>query len=301
MRRSLLGQIVTAGPVHRRAARPARSSRTRATTCGGTGRVERQDARSRSTSRAGIDDGQQLRLSGRGPAAPRGGPAGDLYVVGARRPAPRARTPRRRALVPAADLDRAGRARHPDRDRHARRRARDRRRRGNAAGRAASGCAVSASRRCARRAAATSSSRSASRCPMRLNDEEAELLAQFAELRGEKVSSVARRPARAHPVRVQAVNARPARGPADANAVAHVFVDALDDRCEITGADGHHLQRVRRLDARGRPSPRPTARARGARYEVVDVADRRARRSRPRGDVAIESRAARSASRSRSR
>jgi molecular chaperone DnaJ len=30
---------------------------------------------------AGIDDGQRLRLSGRGPAAPRGGPAGDLYVT----------------------------------------------------------------------------------------------------------------------------------------------------------------------------------------------------------------------------
>jgi len=30
-------------------------------------------------------------------------------------------------------------------------------------------------------------------------------------------------------------------------AVAHVFVAALDDRCEITGPDGHHLQRVRRL------------------------------------------------------
>ena len=29
---------------------------------------------------AGIDDGQRLRLSGRGPAGPRGGPAGDFYV-----------------------------------------------------------------------------------------------------------------------------------------------------------------------------------------------------------------------------
>ncbi len=43
------------------------------------------------------------------------------------------------------------------------------------------------------------------------------------------------------------MNPRQVRGPADADAVAHVFVDALDDRCEITGADGHHLQRVRRL------------------------------------------------------
>ena len=43
------------------------------------------------------------------------------------------------------------------------------------------------------------------------------------------------------------MTARPARDPADANAVAHVFVEALDDRCEMTGPDGHHLQRVRRL------------------------------------------------------
>jgi 16S rRNA (uracil1498-N3)-methyltransferase len=35
--------------------------------------------------------------------------------------------------------------------------------------------------------------------------------------------------------------------PADAGAVAHVFVGTLADRCEIGGDDGHHLQRVRRL------------------------------------------------------
>jgi 16S rRNA (uracil1498-N3)-methyltransferase len=39
----------------------------------------------------------------------------------------------------------------------------------------------------------------------------------------------------------------PVRGPAATDAVAHVFVAALDERCEITGDDGHHLQRVRRL------------------------------------------------------
>ncbi|HEV7523802.1 MAG TPA: RsmE family RNA methyltransferase [Acidimicrobiia bacterium] len=43
------------------------------------------------------------------------------------------------------------------------------------------------------------------------------------------------------------MTARPAPGPAGAHAVAHVFVDALDDRCEISGDDGHHLQRVRRI------------------------------------------------------
>ena len=45
------------------------------------------------------------------------------------------------------------------------------------------------------------------------------------------------------------MNARPAREPADVEAVAHVFVDALDDECVIAGDDGHHLQRVRRLTA----------------------------------------------------
>jgi 16S rRNA (uracil1498-N3)-methyltransferase len=39
----------------------------------------------------------------------------------------------------------------------------------------------------------------------------------------------------------------PVRGPADTDAVAHVFVPALAERCEVTGDDGHHLQRVRRL------------------------------------------------------
>lgn len=36
---------------------------------------------------------------------------------------------------------------------------------------------------------------------------------------------------------------------AGALASAHTFVDSLDDSCEITGADGHHLERVRRLRA----------------------------------------------------
>ena len=37
------------------------------------------------------------------------------------------------------------------------------------------------------------------------------------------------------------------RGPADTAAAAHVFVEGLADELRITGADGHHLQRVRRL------------------------------------------------------
>src|SRR4029079_18835979 len=36
---------------------------------------------------------------------------------------------------------------------------------------------------------------------------------------------------------------------ASAVATAHVFVDALDDAVFVTGEDGHHLQRVRRLRA----------------------------------------------------
>ena len=36
--------------------------------------------------------------------------------------------------------------------------------------------------------------------------------------------------------------------PADVDAVAHVFVAVLADRLVIDGADGHHLQRVRRLE-----------------------------------------------------
>jgi 16S rRNA (uracil1498-N3)-methyltransferase len=39
------------------------------------------------------------------------------------------------------------------------------------------------------------------------------------------------------------------RTPADVDAVAHVFVDALEPRVTIASADGHHLQRVRRLAA----------------------------------------------------
>ena len=79
VRKSILGQLVTAAPCFR---------------CAGTGQVVpnpctqcRGDGRVRTRREievevpAGIDDGQRLRLPGRGPAAPRGGPAGDLYVL----------------------------------------------------------------------------------------------------------------------------------------------------------------------------------------------------------------------------
>jgi molecular chaperone DnaJ len=79
VRRSLLGQLVTAG---------------RCPECGGLGTVVpspceacRGDGRVRGVRRvdvdvpAGIDDSQRLRLSARGAAAPRGGEPGDLYVT----------------------------------------------------------------------------------------------------------------------------------------------------------------------------------------------------------------------------
>ncbi len=67
------------------------------------------------------------------------------------------------------------------------------------------------------------------------------------------------------------MTARPARDPADANAVAHVFVEGLDDRCEMTGADGHHLQRVRRL-ARGEMVTAADGSGAWRSYEVIEVA-----------------------------
>jgi 16S rRNA (uracil1498-N3)-methyltransferase len=69
------------------------------------------------------------------------------------------------------------------------------------------------------------------------------------------------------------VTAGPARGPADVPAVAHVFVDHLDDRCEITGADGHHLQRVRRLTT-GEVITAADANGAWRTYEVCAVGDR---------------------------
>jgi 16S rRNA (uracil1498-N3)-methyltransferase len=70
------------------------------------------------------------------------------------------------------------------------------------------------------------------------------------------------------------VSAGPVRGPAAANAVAHVFVDALDDRCEIVGDDGHHLQRVRRI-APGEIVTAADGSGAWRTYEVTDVAPHR--------------------------
>ncbi len=78
VRQSILGQMVTSAPCGQ---------------CGGSGQVIpdpcpqcRGDGRITEVRNysvevpAGIDDGATLRLSGRGPAGPRGGPSGDLYV-----------------------------------------------------------------------------------------------------------------------------------------------------------------------------------------------------------------------------
>jgi molecular chaperone DnaJ len=78
VRQSMLGQMVTTGVCGR---------------CGGTGQtIDHPCGACRGDGRqvvertytvdipAGIDDGQTLRLPGRGAAGPRGGPAGDLYV-----------------------------------------------------------------------------------------------------------------------------------------------------------------------------------------------------------------------------
>ena len=79
VRRSILGQIVTASPCVACSATGSRIP-TPCNECRGDGRV--RSARSIDVEvPAGVDDGQRLRLSGRGPAAPRGGIPGDLYVT----------------------------------------------------------------------------------------------------------------------------------------------------------------------------------------------------------------------------
>ena len=55
------------------------------------------------------------------------------------------------------------------------------------------------------------------------------------------------------------------------DAVAHVFVDALDDACTIAGREGHHLQRVRRLRA-GEVVTAADGTGRWRRYEVRSAA-----------------------------
>jgi molecular chaperone DnaJ len=87
VRRSILGQIVTAAPCVACSATGSRIP-SPCKECRGDGRVRA----SRSIDvevPGGVDDGQRLRLTGRGPAAPRGGVPGDLYVTVRVAPDPR--------------------------------------------------------------------------------------------------------------------------------------------------------------------------------------------------------------------
>jgi molecular chaperone DnaJ len=187
VRRSLLGQIVTAGPCTACGA-TGQVIPSPCDACGGAGRVRGTQSIEVDVPR-GIDDGQRLRLTGRGPAAPRGGPAGDLYV--AVRVARHAELERRGeelwyrlpvSIVQAAlgteiEIATLDGPREID---------------------VAAGTQPGALIRL--RGLGVPSLRTTRRgdlvveirvdVPMRLNEEEAELLAQFAELRGEKVSSV---------------------------------------------------------------------------------------------------------------
>ena len=78
VRKSLLGQIMTAGPCPKCSGLGTTIDHP-CPTCRGDGRVN--GSRSIEVEvPAGIDDAQRLRLAGRGPAAPRGGTPGDLFV-----------------------------------------------------------------------------------------------------------------------------------------------------------------------------------------------------------------------------
>jgi molecular chaperone DnaJ len=79
VRRSILGQIVTAAPCGI-CDGTGRRILTQCRDCRGDGRVHAQRSIDVEVP-AGVDDGQRLRLAGRGPAARRGGVPGDLYVT----------------------------------------------------------------------------------------------------------------------------------------------------------------------------------------------------------------------------
>ena len=84
---------------------------------------------------------------------------------------------------------------------------------------------------------------------------------------------------------------------ANHDAVAHVFLDRLDDACVVSGDDGHHLARVRRLhvgeavtaaDADGTWRPYEISAVSGRTLDLVAVGDARAEpRLEPRVAVAF--------------
>jgi len=79
VRRSILGQIVTASPCGV-CDGTGRRILSQCHECRGDGRVHAKRSIDVEVP-AGVDDGQRLRLTGRGAAAPRGGQPGDLYVT----------------------------------------------------------------------------------------------------------------------------------------------------------------------------------------------------------------------------
>jgi len=79
VRRSILGQLVTAHPCNACSA-TGREILSPCRECRGDGRTS-APVKIDVQVPAGIDDGQRLRVPGRGPAAPRGGQPGDLYVT----------------------------------------------------------------------------------------------------------------------------------------------------------------------------------------------------------------------------
>jgi molecular chaperone DnaJ len=79
VRSTILGQIVNVTPCDR-CRGTGKIVETPCPTCHGDGRLERKRTL-RVTIPPGIDDGHQIRLSGEGEAAPRGGVPGNLYVV----------------------------------------------------------------------------------------------------------------------------------------------------------------------------------------------------------------------------
>jgi molecular chaperone DnaJ len=79
LRNTLLGQVVNVTPCARCHGSGQVVDKP-CPTCAGEGRAERKRTL-RVTIPAGIDDGHQIRLTGEGEAAPRGGTPGNLYVV----------------------------------------------------------------------------------------------------------------------------------------------------------------------------------------------------------------------------
>jgi molecular chaperone DnaJ len=78
VRQSILGQVVTATPC-RRCGGNGEVINSPCPDCRGDGRITESRTFSVDVP-AGVDHASTLRVSGRGPAGPRGGPAGDLYV-----------------------------------------------------------------------------------------------------------------------------------------------------------------------------------------------------------------------------